>query len=113
MQHFNSLHYSQFRALARLGSVAVTVEPRLAHKVMRTRLVPAKFKRALLSSANETSTSVLIACARESELFYDIMVELGVLAVHETAAYVVEAGGVNRQSAASWQFDIEQLELES
>lgn len=84
MQNFNSLDYSQFLTRAQFGAVAVTVEPGLAHKVLRTRLVPTKFKRELLRSTDATAGSVIIECAKESELFYDIMIELSVLVVHET-----------------------------
>jgi len=84
MQNFSSLEYSQFLTRAHSGAVAVTVDPGLAHQVMRTRLIATKFKRELLKSTDATASTIIIECAKESELFYDIMVELGVMLVHET-----------------------------
>lgn len=85
MHKLNSLEHANFLERYDNDAVAITIEPRLAHRVMRTRLVPVEYKKELLGSSDKSPTDFIIRCARESELFYDIMLELGVLSVQEAA----------------------------
>ena len=85
MQKLISLEHTNFVERYENDAVAITVEPRLAHRVMRTKLVPVEYKKELLGSSDKSPADFIIRCARESELFYDIMLELGVLTVQEAA----------------------------
>jgi hypothetical protein len=81
MQKLSSLEHPQFVERCKHGTVAITVAPKLAHRVMRTRLMPIAYKSELLRSSELTEADFVIRYATESELFYDIMLELGVLSV--------------------------------
>lgn len=63
--------------------VIITVEPDLARMVLGSRLVPSKYKRAFLESADRSASSFLVDYAMESELFRDIMLRLGIMAVQK------------------------------
>ena len=63
--------------------VVITVEPDLARMVMGSRLIPARLKRDFLSSADKSASSIIVDFALESELFCDVMIQLGIIVVQK------------------------------
>jgi len=85
MQKLNSLEHESFVDRYRNDTVAISIDPRLAHKVLRSRLIPTEQKRAFLQSAHSSAADFIIEFAMQSELFYDIMLEVGVMRVQAAA----------------------------
>ena len=85
MQSSVSLDHAAFLQQSRDDAVNVTVEPRLADSVLRSKLMPARFKARFLQHPECSAADIVVDYALESELFYDIMVDVGVLQVHEAA----------------------------
>ena len=61
-----------------------TVEPELARMVLGSRLVPAHYKREYLRATDKSASAFIVDQALQSELFCDVMLQLGVMTVHKT-----------------------------
>ena len=61
----------------------VTVEPELARMVLSSRLIPAQYKREFLQSTDKDASRIIVDHALESELFCDVMLQLGVMTVRK------------------------------
>jgi hypothetical protein len=83
MQQAEFLDNTYFFRNEKKDVVVITVEPDLARMVMGSRLIPAKLKRDFLSSQDTTASSIIVDHALESELFCDVMIQLGIIVVQK------------------------------
>jgi hypothetical protein len=83
MQDANLLQHTYFFREADEEMTVVTVEPDLARMVIGSRLMPAQYKRDYLRSTDKSASYLVMQYALESELFFDVMLQLGIMSVHD------------------------------